>query len=185
METDNKNMCKIYELSVHKSEDDTVELLKNSDPTIYYKLIPFEQGEEIWINHDKKTFMDYKNVNELPDINETGKNNEFTNTSYHFNPNHKVKDIFDEKYRVVNKIYTSNWINDMKVHVCEYGKKYDTHDVILISKNNKILSGFKCYDDQYQQGDGSTVMFIDTYTNDLIIFNDGDVSSAIIVKLLI
>jgi hypothetical protein len=42
---------------VHKSEDDTVELLKNSDPTIYYKLIPFEQGEEIWINHDKKTFI--------------------------------------------------------------------------------------------------------------------------------
>ena len=128
--------------------------------------------------------MNYKNVNKLPDINKIENETEFTNVAEHFDPNHKVRDIWDRKYRVVNKKCTSNWINNMKVHLCEYGKKYDTYDAIIISKNNQIISGFKCYDCQYQEGDGSTDMYIDTDTNDLIIFNDGDVSSAIIVQLL-
>jgi len=55
--------------------------------------------------------------------------------------------------------------------------------LILVIKNDKIISGFKCDEDgHFQEGDRSLWCYMDTETNDFFIQNGGDVSSTIIVK---
>ena len=134
--------------------DDTLVLLENSSPYIDYELYTVEQGQE-------KHLADYIPTDEdLVDTHVFHSKSVIVKDNYHINVDIEVK--WDDDYRLV--IF----------HPGE-GLCY-----ALMYKDATIISGFHDKNFSFQEGDCRTY----AYKNDnkLVIFNDGDVSSLVIIK---
>lgn len=164
-----------YELSTDnpKIDYDNLRLLLNSSKNIKYQLFPFEQGSEIYVEkvNNKYQFLKYNDIVEIELVDNTTQD--------------KLRNVLNKYPKCRNFLnydfYAVEWFNNM--FVCMFYESDCDNILIVVLKDNKIISGFKCVNDgAFQEGDCTLWCYMDKYTDDLIIQNGGDVSSTIVVK---
>lgn len=149
------------------TDDSFVELFDKSDSSVSYDLYPLKQGFEInYKQIDKK----YQNVTEITSTELS--TIEIKNKILEKQINKHMKNI--KKYHSVT--------NYQKFDICDNFNVCIGNDMIIVLKNNEIISGFFDKVTSFQKGDYMSIAYL-AECGDFVYCNYGDVSSIIIIKI--
>jgi hypothetical protein len=141
----------------------TPKLLANSCNEISYVLYPFDQGAEISLKG-----LGYNDLQEL--------DGNYTDECIKFDNNN------DFLIKALGCSRSVHW-NGFDICIGHYENnvgQYINGIIYVVARNNNIISCFIDESNTYQEGDGHTCYYLNG--DDLIIVNDGDVSSVVVIK---